>query len=186
MDGAAKVFTVQYFERAIFEAHPENQRPFDVLLSLVGGEKYRAKYPNSPGGGPAPSGTPRPAPGVFPRSARSQAVAVTIHAIQDNVPGDQYFAPQAGYRWVAIDASVQNITTRNLSYNALYGKLQTVDNREWAQPLGGKNPDFSYGTQQPNETNRGWFTFEVAIGAEVANFAYDPTFGSAPLRIPLR
>src|SRR3954471_9984667 len=30
-----KVYTVQYFERAVFEVHPENQAPYDVLLSLV-------------------------------------------------------------------------------------------------------------------------------------------------------
>ena len=26
-------YTVQYFERAVFEMHPENQPPYDVLLS---------------------------------------------------------------------------------------------------------------------------------------------------------
>src|SRR5689334_9863354 len=31
LDG--KTYQVQYFERAIFEHHPENQPPFDVLLS---------------------------------------------------------------------------------------------------------------------------------------------------------
>jgi hypothetical protein len=29
-------YTVQYFERAVFELHPENQPPFDVLLSQLG------------------------------------------------------------------------------------------------------------------------------------------------------
>src|SRR5690349_13063955 len=33
-----KVYTVQYFERAVFERHPENQPPYDVLLSLLGRE----------------------------------------------------------------------------------------------------------------------------------------------------
>lgn len=40
-----KVYTVQYFERAIFEAHPENQPPYDVLLSLLGVFRYRESYP---------------------------------------------------------------------------------------------------------------------------------------------
>jgi hypothetical protein len=31
-----KTYTVQYFERAVFEYHPENVRPYDVLLSLLG------------------------------------------------------------------------------------------------------------------------------------------------------
>ncbi len=41
-----KTYTVQYFERAVFEAHPENQAPFDVLLSLLGNFTYKANYPN--------------------------------------------------------------------------------------------------------------------------------------------
>src|SRR5438309_663956 len=31
-----KSYTVQYFERAMFELHPENTAPYDVLLSLLG------------------------------------------------------------------------------------------------------------------------------------------------------
>jgi hypothetical protein len=31
-------YTVQWFERARFELHPENARPFDVLLGLLGNE----------------------------------------------------------------------------------------------------------------------------------------------------
>lgn len=41
-----KTYTVQYFERAVFELHPENQPPNDVLLSLLGVFQYRQKYPN--------------------------------------------------------------------------------------------------------------------------------------------
>src|SRR3954451_21989965 len=35
-DTDGKTYTVQYFERAVFEMHPENQPPNDVLLSLLG------------------------------------------------------------------------------------------------------------------------------------------------------
>lgn len=38
-------YLTQYFERARFELHPEYERPFDVLLGLLGGEQYDAKYP---------------------------------------------------------------------------------------------------------------------------------------------
>ncbi len=41
-----KTYTVQYFERAVFEAHPENAAPNDVLLSLLGNFLYKQKYPN--------------------------------------------------------------------------------------------------------------------------------------------
>lgn len=47
--------TVQYFERAVFELHPENAPPYDVLLSLLGRERYLTKYR---GGAEAPSPAP--------------------------------------------------------------------------------------------------------------------------------
>ena len=47
-----KPYTVQYFERAVFEKHPENQPPYDVLLSQLGTYLGRQKYP---GGFPTPS-----------------------------------------------------------------------------------------------------------------------------------
>ncbi|HUS14087.1 MAG TPA: redoxin family protein, partial [Chloroflexia bacterium] len=40
-----KVYTVQYFERAVLEKHPENRAPYDVLLSQLGNFRYRQKYP---------------------------------------------------------------------------------------------------------------------------------------------
>ena|GEM_PF-4859745 len=41
-----KTYQVQYFERAVFEMHPENQPPYDVLLSQLGTFRYKQKYPN--------------------------------------------------------------------------------------------------------------------------------------------
>ncbi len=48
--GNGKTYRVQYFERARFEAHPENPAPYNVLLGLLGTEQFAAKYPQ---GGPA-------------------------------------------------------------------------------------------------------------------------------------
>lgn len=39
-----KEYTVQYFERAVFELHPENAAPFDVLLSQLGRFQFERKY----------------------------------------------------------------------------------------------------------------------------------------------
>jgi hypothetical protein len=47
-----KTYTVQYFERAVFEAHPENRAPYDVLLTLLGTLLFREKYPNGVPGNP--------------------------------------------------------------------------------------------------------------------------------------
>ena len=54
LDG--KPYTVQYFERAVFEKHPENAgTQYDVLLSQLGTFQFKRKYPSG-----EPSGTPQP------------------------------------------------------------------------------------------------------------------------------
>lgn len=52
-------YTVQYFERAVFEKHPENPPPFDILLSQLGTFRYKAKYQS---GQPISGGVPTPVP----------------------------------------------------------------------------------------------------------------------------
>src|SRR5947208_1584285 len=54
LDG--KTYTVQYFERTVFEWHPGIRPPYDVLLSQLGTFRYRAKYTAS-----APAATSTPA-----------------------------------------------------------------------------------------------------------------------------
>ena len=41
-----KTYTVQYFERAVFEMHPEKEAPYDVLLSLLGVLEQSRRYPD--------------------------------------------------------------------------------------------------------------------------------------------
>ena len=43
LDG--KPYTVQYFERAVFELHPENAPPYNVLPGQLGTFRYHALYP---------------------------------------------------------------------------------------------------------------------------------------------
>ena len=57
LDG--KTHTVQYFERALFEKHPENTAPNFVLLAQLGTYDLKARLPN----GSAATGT-QPGPGV--------------------------------------------------------------------------------------------------------------------------
>ncbi len=53
-----KTYLVQYFERAVFEYHPEFAPPNDVLLSLLGNFFYKQKYGGGGGPGPVPTATP--------------------------------------------------------------------------------------------------------------------------------
>jgi hypothetical protein len=58
LDG--KPYTVQYFERAVFEYHPEKPAPYNVLLSQVGTFQYAKKYP-----GGAPGQQPNKTGGMY-------------------------------------------------------------------------------------------------------------------------
>jgi hypothetical protein len=53
-DVDGRSYTVQYFERAVFEYHPEKSAPYDVLLSLLGAQLLKQTYPN---GVPAAAGS---------------------------------------------------------------------------------------------------------------------------------
>jgi hypothetical protein len=57
-DTDGKTYTVQYFERAVFELHPELTTASKVLLSLLGNFLYQQKYPSG-----APGQTPNTGPG---------------------------------------------------------------------------------------------------------------------------
>ncbi len=48
--GDGKSHNVQYFQRARFEEHTENQAPNNILLGLLGKEQIKTKYENSPKG----------------------------------------------------------------------------------------------------------------------------------------
>lgn len=71
-DSDGKSYTVQYFEMSLFELHPENVPPYDVLLALLGKSRLKYTYPGYP------SGTAREKP---------------------NTSADSRFFPQTG-KWV--------------------------------------------------------------------------------------
>ena len=78
-----QAYTVQYFERAVFELHPENAPPNEVLLSQLGTFQFKRKYPSGdPAGGPAPAPQP-PAPTQAPQPPASGVrIELTGHGNQ--------------------------------------------------------------------------------------------------------
>ncbi len=67
LDGMS--YEVQYFERAVFEYHPENQgTPYEVLLAQLGTYQYQQKYPTG-------------APNQRPNGERPRYFAQTGHTL---------------------------------------------------------------------------------------------------------
>lgn len=123
-----QTYQVQYFERAVFEFHPENAPPYDVLLSLLGREKLQAKYP---GGDPSGTTAPPPPPTAFPRTAPGGGFTLTAHQVQDNVPGSQFLKPKAGNRFFAVDTTIRNTGSAAVHVNRYYFRLRTSDGRDY-------------------------------------------------------
>ena len=73
-----KTYKVQYFERAVFEMHPENQPPHTVLLSLLGSQKFQMKYAGTPPAASASAAALSSAPTATP--AASSAIATVPNA----------------------------------------------------------------------------------------------------------
>ena len=108
-----QTYTVQYFERAVFELHPENQPPYDVLLSQLGNFELDSRYPNNsnpaalpqpgPGGQPTapPAATPNPAPSgnvdlLQSVNYRDSIGGLTFFAVAKNNTGKT--SPRFGHR----------------------------------------------------------------------------------------
>ena len=77
LDG--KLYTVQYFQRAVFEYHPENAAPYNVLISQLGTFRYRQKYDGGVGSTPVSALTP-PAPSGSVTSITAPPATVTLVA----------------------------------------------------------------------------------------------------------
>nr|AIA15408.1 Unknown Function [uncultured bacterium] len=70
-----KTYLVQYFERAIFEQHPENPPPYDILITQLGRVRYNCKY-----GGNAPNQKPNPDnPRVFAETGHQVGGAFRVY-----------------------------------------------------------------------------------------------------------
>ncbi|MEA2573355.1 MAG: polysaccharide biosynthesis protein PslG [Chloroflexia bacterium] len=106
-----QTYTVQYFERAVFEKHPENARPYDVLLSQLGTFQFHRKYPGgdpSQGAQPPVGGQPTqpPTPPTQP-PAQPQPSALTFSGHGKQV--SQPFQLKVGaLRWHCVSRNGDN------------------------------------------------------------------------------
>jgi hypothetical protein len=151
LDG--KIYTVQYFERAVFELHPENNPPYDVLLSQLGTFRLRDKYP---GGLPAPS-TPVVPPPSTPGTTVTGAIAGTLRFPSEVIP------PLAVY---AISTTGGRYFTVNTAQNQQQFTIPDV--------TPGTYYVVAYPQNQPNSTLAGAYTAAVECGLTSACTDHTP------------
>ncbi len=127
-------YTVQYFERSVFEKHPENVAPNDVLLSQLGTFQFKRKYPGGePSGGgqptPAPTSAPAPNPSIngqtiefagFLGKGKLRGTVTSVKETKDLETGGT-----ARGKFVVVYITVTNMGTTAI--NAYYDSLKLKD-----------------------------------------------------------
>ena len=99
LDG--KTYKVQYFERAVFEYHPENKPPYDVLLSQLGKFRYTAQITSGGQGQGIRSIGVSDGPEHYPLLAGPHAAAGVNALIYDHDPAPVVgWVNDLGVKWV--------------------------------------------------------------------------------------
>jgi len=143
-----KSYQVQWFERARFELHPENQPPYNVLLGLLGNEVSTPASPPAPPTQP----TPRPLP------------APSFNNCQADPNADA--APNYPVQITAIDKATETVTLKNVSPDPIdltgWHMCSIKGNQE--HPIGGT---LAPGQEQtfPGPTGNIWSNSERDDGA---------------------
>lgn len=125
-----KSYTVQYFERAVFELHTENQPPYNVLLSQLGTFRYRAKYsqatatpmlmPPTATTRPGATSTSVPQPSSTP-GASGQEVRLTIREWSITPNEVTVSAGKVEFKVTNTGAGMHNLKIRNAQGVTLAG-----------------------------------------------------------------
>lgn len=138
--GDGKVHKVQYFQRARFEEHLENQPPYDTLLGLLGGEQLKAKYGQ-----------------VDPKA---QLLTIMGKRTQDKIENE---SPKSGFIFLIVDVQLTNVTGKDISSNVTDFTVKTeqgfeysVDSNTYLLPKGMKLNKVT-----PNDSVRAELAFQV-------------------------
>ena len=176
-----QVYTVQYFERAEFEYHPENQPPYDVLLSQLGTFEYKRKY--SSGSGQPVSG-PTATPTSMPVAQVGLLEPVNRNGLIFTVIRIDRLQKRTDVAW-----TVQNVSGGPVTFMFANADQQLLDQSD--QPLQIADPTFVTNvTIQSGDTFTSGTTWNGTLNDKADHATYIanniPRIGSVRVRIPLR
>jgi len=123
-DGKAR--TVQYFERAVFESHPENAPPYNVLLTRLGATTLSVHYP-----------TAAPTAGGLPLADRLNL----FEAVWQTVHDDYIYRDYRGLNWDAIHRDERQPLAVAADDAAYYGQLADLIGKLGDRHSAFLNPD---------------------------------------------
>jgi len=161
-DTDGKAYRVQYFERSVFELHPENKAPNDVLLSLLGSNRYNSKY-GQPQRAEANAGSSNP-PASSGAPKDEQAYADYL-AAKYNVIGTVPLSYNLKYGFKTGNTHAISLEVDVETAGALL-KAEQVSARAWGESI--------YTNAKTN-----WPDEETSVSLSYSYYTYDPTFGTS-------
>jgi hypothetical protein len=128
-----------------------------------------------------------PATGEVGDSVENGNFALVVHSVEDPYPApDEYYQPAPGYRWVAVEVSLTNISDEEQPYFAFDFSLQDVDGGIYSMSYIDLATELESGSLAPGGSARGQVGFEVPEAASIVLLTYDPDFGDHVFEIALQ
>ena len=164
--GDSQDHTVQYFQRARFEDHPENQPPYDVLLGLLGAEQLGAKY----GGGTPGTNTSR---------------IVTLNAT-DKPTTIGATSPKSGAAFLVVDVTLTNLLEQKFDSKPDGFSIVTVSGAtiKPSAATAALDTPLPVRSLDTDDSVRGSVAFEIPIGDSPIALLYDSYPAQATISLP--
>lgn len=111
---------------------------------------------------------------------------LTIHSVENYVAKSEYMQPEEGFRLIAVDVEVKNISNEVQSYNVLNYEAQDSDGYVYEHGFHeNKEPYFGSGDISSGQTRRAWVTIPVKEDSEIVAIIAQPLYKTSPTTIKL-
>ncbi len=109
-----------------------------------------------------------------------------IHSVENYEAKSKYMQPEEGFRLIAVDVEVKNISNEVQGYNVFNYEAQDSEGYVYEHGFHeNKEPYFGSGDISPGQTRRGWVTIQVKESAEIVAIIAQPLYESSPITIKL-
>ena len=123
---------------------------------------------------------------VGERSVIENFCEFIIYSIENYEAKNEYMQPEEGFRLIALDVEIKNISNETQSYDAFDYKAQGSD--VYLYGCGfyeNKEPYFGFGDISSGQTIRGWVTIPVKKSIEIVKIIAQPLHELSPITIKL-
>lgn len=181
IDGQIATITLSVGEKArgwVSFTVPQAASPAAVKYSLevFGSKAIRASLVPGPDGYTPDQAAlavlpPVPVAGVG-ETAEEYGFTLSASGVENPTDPGMFYTKVAGYKAVAVEITVGNVSGESLSANALYTVLVDDQGYVYAPDLGGRDGQLDTLDLAPGEKAKGWVTFTIPEGATPTTVKY--------------